>query len=173
MALNSTVGSPDADSYVSVAFATQYCNDRATGNSIHDAWLNSFTSQQEAVLRKGTSWLDGWFRGKWKGVSATDSQALSWPRARVENEDDVDIDETTIPRNVQFATIEAALRELTSPGSLTPDLGQLVVSETVGPISITFQQGAEPRGDFTIIDDLVGGLLRSAPNAVGGWLLRG
>ena len=48
-------------------------------------------------------------------------QVLAWPRSGAHDVDGTDIEPTVVPVEVEYATYEAALRELIAPGSLSPD----------------------------------------------------
>lgn len=95
-------------------------------------WSAADTDAREAALRKATLYISG------RRVKA------------------VYLD--PVHANVKAATSEAALRAL--DGSLYADQApQAVVSESVGPVSVTYsdpRNGGRPR--FPIIDDLLAGL---------------
>ena len=63
------------------------------------------------------------------------------------------------------ATYEAALRELASPGSLTPDIvrADRVISERVGSLAVTYSDASFSNEDrrpvVTVIDDILSRLL--------------
>lgn len=168
MALNSTVGDANAESYVSVSDATAY--HAARGNA---AWTGA-DSVKEIALRRGTAYLDGRYRGRWKGLRETTTQALAWPRSNATDEDGVDIAEDQIPQAVKDATCEAALRELTDQGSLQPDLdrGGDVVKEQVGPLSVEYLATAPSRTVVTVLDDLLSGVLMGGATGSASFLLR-
>jgi hypothetical protein len=163
MALDTTVGGPDSESYISATDASTYHL-----NHGNDAWSDGSADEQEAALRRATIWLDGRYRRLWKGNKANiaiveggspPEQSLAWPRINVVDDEGSVISSTSIPRAVRYACAEAALRELSAPGSLFPDLGKETSSESVGPIRVTYVVGAEDRTEITIIDDLLSGLL--------------
>ena len=65
-----------------------------------------------------------------------------------------------MPAEVLNATYEAALRELITPGSLSPDFvaSQQVKSESIGPISTTYQDSLsieDVRPVVSIVNDLM------------------
>lgn len=70
-----------------------------------------------------------------------------------------------VPAEIEYATYEAALRELTSPGGLSPDYvySGRVTSERIGPIGVTYagpMNGADDvRPVVTIIDDILAPLI--------------
>lgn len=135
MALIVTPGAADADSYATLAAADAYHT--ARGNA---TWTGA-DAVKESALRRATSWLDGTYGARWAGLAVNGrSQPLGWPRLDALDFYGNEVDDTTIPDEVVTATIEAALRELVEPGSLSPDVtpGRQVRSETVGPLSVTY-----------------------------------
>jgi hypothetical protein len=161
--LDTTAGGPDADSYISAADATAYHALR--GN---DGWLDGDDTSWDQALRRATTYMDGFYRGMWKGKRtnvAPPEQALAWPRTGAADEDGVSVDPNSIPRVIKYACAEAALRELTVVGALTPDLAPETVKESIGSISVEYVQGAEKRLDLTIINDLLDGLLVNGGNS--------
>ena len=59
--------------------------------------------------------------GRVSGTRKTTAQALTWPRTGAKYVDGRVIAESVVPRAVISAQIQAASRELLSPGSLLPD----------------------------------------------------
>lgn len=124
MTLITTPGAADANSYASVAEADAYHT--ARGNS---AWTGTDAAKEAALIR-ATEWLDGRYGEQWPGTRwRLREQSLEWPRAYAMDRDGTGIDGDTIPPEVVKATCEAALRELTAPGSLSPDV-------TVGTLKV-------------------------------------
>lgn len=163
MALNTTPGSATADSYATLADALAY--HAAIGNA---AWSASTVTdtQREAALRRATAWLDG--RYDWPGYRVNGRlQALDWPRHEAYDTEDEIIDYTTIPDEVVNATCEAALRELASPGSLSPDVtpGTMKVLTEVKGIRWTQLRGGASESDMAptlltvdrILSHIIGG----------------
>lgn len=156
-------GSPDADSYISSADAATY--HAAHGN---DGWLDGDTAAWDQALRRATIFLDGSYRGKWKGRKTNivliaggspPEQALAWPRCGVTDEDGSLIADDVIPRVLGYACAEVALQELASPGSMFPQIGQATKMEKVGPIQVEYIPGSEPGVELTIVSNLLDGLL--------------
>lgn len=161
-------GSASADSYASLAQADAY--HAAFGGS---AWTGS-DALKESALRRATRYLDGRYRARYSGTKCTRTQALEWPRFAAE-ESGWAVDTNAVPKAVQNATIEAALRELVSPGSSSPDVSNgAVLSETVtaGPVSTstTYANNGRSGPDasapvFLVLDQLLGGLIRGSNSA--------
>jgi hypothetical protein len=157
--LNTVVGDPAADSYITQDDASTY--HAARGN---DAWLDGDETAWDTALRRATVWLDGRYRGYWKGQlthmgPSPAAQALAWPRMWVIDDEGRHIDPNSIPTLIQWAQAEAALRELANPGSLSPDQDRETTSEHVGNISVTYLPGSEDRLELSVVNDLIDGLL--------------
>lgn len=135
-------GLPNADSYLSVVAADGY--HAAMGNT---DWASAGTPGKEAALRRATQYLNT--RYPWKGEPLTTTQALAWPRTSAQ----------WPVRRLQDATAELALRAA-EQGSLYADEGAAAVkSETVGPISVTYADAQRGQVKFTIVEDLLAGLI--------------
>ena len=124
----------------------------ARGNS---AWAAGTEANRTAALVRATAYIDGRYRhqfatGRWQSMfpgTKTDGRAqeLEWPRTNATNYEGNAIPDDEVPAEVEQATYEAALRELASPGSLSPDFvpAEQVTKEKVGPIEVQY---AEPKG---------------------------
>ena len=159
MPLNVTPGSASADSYAALTFADTYHLNM--GNT---TWTGT-DALKENALRRATAWVDGRYRAKWPGYRGNGrSQALGWPRYDVIDWEAQTVPFTSIPIEVQKATAEAALRELVSPGSLTPDYvaTDRVTQESVGSISVTYADigGADAMRPMLIaVDEILAPLI--------------
>jgi hypothetical protein len=122
---------------VSVAEADAYASARAWSN-----WAGA-DAAKEAAIRRGQDFIAGEYNGLW---------LEEW-----ENDD--------APEAVRFAIIEAARRELATPGILSPDvnLGSAKVLTGVGSIRWTPLKGNASVEDmmttFTAIRRLLSGLV--------------
>jgi hypothetical protein len=72
-----------------------------------------------------------------------------------------------VPREVEHATYEAALREAANPGSLSPDFvaSRQVIKQKVGPLERTFADatdagGIPTRPVVTVIDEILAPVTR-------------
>ncbi len=158
MALITTPGDEEADSYVSVAEADLYCI--SYGYTAWDALDDD--DDKGPLLRKATAYLDNQYRGQWKGKATSATQALAWPRDGATNEDFRPIDDDVIPRVLKHAAIEAAVAENASPGTLFPQpntTDRLTKMERVGPIEVMYEPGAVAQTEIDAVADLVLGLL--------------
>lgn len=154
-------GLANADAFVSLAYADAYHS--ARGNT---AWTGTDEAKEQAI-RRATAFLSNAYR--WKGERAQGrDQALAWPRSWVDDIEGHAVSATSVPWEVEQATCEVALRELTTPGTMTPDvtLTDRVRSEQVGPLRVEYlglTSSDAARPVLTVVNDLVRGLV-----AVGG-----
>ena len=165
-------GKSDAESYISVADADDYFSKR--GNA---AWAGLTTEQKEQSLRKATDYMVQAYRLRWKGVRTVATQALDWPRAFVERLDYryagingyTTIDgqyyypSNEVPEEVKRACAEMAVRA--SSETLLADVGAQVKSESIGPISVTYADGARQNKAYKAVDGILATFLMS-PGAV-------
>jgi hypothetical protein len=166
MALVTIPGSDTSDSYATLAAADAHHS--AMG---HAGWTGT-DAAKEAALRRATLWIDGTYRSRFPGIRRyAREQALEWPRANATDRDGWPIDADTIPAEIATSTIEAALRELGVPGSLSPDyVAALAVKrEKVGPIEVEYL-GAAGAGAaqpiLTLVDGILSGLFSGASGGV-------
>lgn len=116
-----------------------------------------------SALTRASMWLDGRYGLQFPGVrSGGYAQALAWPRTGATTSEGLEVPAGVVPAGIEFATYEAALRHLATPGSLAPDFmpNSQIVKEKVDTIEIqyadTSKGGAAAAAPvFTIIDDLV------------------
>jgi hypothetical protein len=142
----------DAESYASVADADAYFAARANA-----AWAALATdAAKEAALRSACDYIEAVYGGRWLGDRVSDTQALSWPRSGV-CVDGVEIADDAIPAQLVRANMELALKA--SADSLLADQSAQVTSETVGPISVTYADGARQGVKYAFVDALLGPLL--------------
>lgn len=115
------------------------------------AWTGTNEAKAAAIIR-GQRYVAGIGNGRW---------ATEW-------------DNDAAPEPVKFAIIEAAQRELASPGSLSPDyVASKVIKrekKQVGPLAKELEyaeatSAASVRPDIEIIDQLLASQLRSAGGA--------
>lgn len=134
-------GLPDAEAYISVADTDAYFS--ARGNT---AWAALSTDQKEQALRLGADYMGQVYGPRWCGERATSTQALDWPRI-----DACSIASDVVPVAVKRANAELAVRSATS-GALLADAGAQVKQETVGPISVTYADGARQYVKYQAVD---------------------
>lgn len=150
-----------ANSYVDMSYADAYHSSR---NNV--AWLEGASSPdtaREGALIRATQWLDATYKSRYPGLRLQGrTQPLQWPRSGAYDVDGNEIAEDEIPQEIMAATCEAALRELSSPGSLAPDYNnsQRVVSEKVGDLAVTYSDSTSA-ADMTPVFSMIDGILSS------------
>lgn len=126
--------------------------------------------EKEAALLVASEWIDavygGSFSGSKTGVAGVRrDQIRAWPRTGAwENIDYSTFPNDAIPREVEYATYEAAQRQMTTPGSLSLDYtpGKYKSVAVSGAISVTYAQfsaAADVQTQFTLIDQILAPLL--------------
>lgn len=131
-------------------------------------------AQIDAARLKGTDYLEGAYRTRWKGRKTDSTQDRAWPRKNVRDEDGILLDDDVIPTRVIHASYEATRRILDGE-DMAPDLprGGAVKREMVraGPVSTEteYADTASSRTSYLAIEGLLAGLIRSTAAA---WLER-
>ncbi len=154
-----------AESYCTVAFADEYHAKR--GNAAWDALDD--TDAKEPALRKATDYMLAMFKGRWQGTIVDEDQALDWPRYGV-IVDGYDVAYDSVPLAVQKACAELAYRASTA--DLSPDLSQGVLSESVGPISVTYDKSSPQRTRYRAIDAILSPYLKAGGGGCSMGLIR-
>lgn len=125
-------GLSNANSYIALAFADTYHADR--GNA---SWALATEATRQAALIRATDYINKRFGKKFRGYKETKEQALEWPRTGALDDDGFLLSgPDDIPRQLQFACSEYALRALTTT-PLAPDNANVGLSlnrEKIGPI---------------------------------------
>lgn len=162
----------DAESFISVTDADTYFSNR--GNA---TWAALTTTQKEQNLRKGTDYMEQVYRERWKGVRATSSQALSWPRQYVEVEEAYYVDPASVyrafqtyyypsdevPTQVKNACAEMAYKA--SSGELAPDIDRVTSREKLGPMEVEYQDYGKPYKQYRAIDNMLSIFLKMTGGA--------
>lgn len=151
-------GIAGADSYATEAQADLYHENR--GNT---AWYS--VADKEAALRKATDYMVQNYRLAWKGYRVDPEQALDWPRYECyvpgyrlgTYSSDYLVPSNVVPIEVRNACIELALKVTVE--DLNPDLTQQILSNTVGPISVTYSAASPQYKRFRAIDMMLRHLL--------------
>ena len=127
-----------------------YYGSETNGTTYHtarnnSAWIDADSATRLAALLIASEYIDGKygesFCGRRTGFRAT--QIREWPRTGVYDErtgDTIATDE--IPMEVEYATYEAALRHIASPGSLLADVtkGTRISKVSVsGAVSVEYE----------------------------------
>lgn len=167
-------GIANANSYVTVAEADTYFLIRN-----ESAWAGT-QAQKEAALIKGTQYIDGKYRSRWKGIRVSNLQTLTWPRVGVEVEDAAYnpwlsafnyrasmggytsmLPDNYIPPELKASVCEAALRALST--TLAEDLRAGIASKNIaGAITTVYSQSSEQAVKvYQVIDQYLSTLLKS------------
>lgn len=158
------------DYYGSLAGADAY--HLARGNA---DWTGTDEAKAAALVR-GSQYIDGRYRkrfasGRWMSLfpgvkTGSRAQSLEWPRTGAVDYEGAAIGDAEVPTEVEQATYEATLRELVSPGSLSPDYvsADRVTKEKVGPIELQYGDAAgadavPTRPVITAIDEIIAPVL--------------
>jgi Putative DnaT-like ssDNA binding protein len=163
MIVEDGTGLSTANSYVSEDDADTYFD--AKGNT---DWTDS-SDDKEAALVRATQAIDATYRMRFPGYKTElRNQALEWPRTSAYDAQNNIVE--GVPVEIIQATCEAALRELTDPNSMRPDLsrGGDVRRLQAGSVSIEYGAGSSTVTTYTLIDGILSGLLgpKSIFNAV-------
>jgi hypothetical protein len=146
-------GLADADSYISLVDAAAYHT--ARGNAAWAALASDTVREQ--LLRQATDYIENQYGLRFLGYRVSDTQALSWPRDWVPRQTSVTGSgywpNDEVPAPVARACAELALRAATS--ALAPDITPPVLSEKVGPLEVTYAQGARQTTTFRAVDSLL------------------
>ena len=128
MALITTPGAVDADSYISIAEANSYL-------AANSAFIALSDPNKEALLRKATIHIDS---NRFFGVKADSAQALEFPRTIQDSFGLWDTQTTIIPK-VKLATAEQAAYVLAGAGEARAQAqADGVSSYSIGDLSETF-----------------------------------
>lgn len=134
MALDTTVGGADADSYATLTEANDYHASRLNV----DAWESASEGDREAALKAACTLLDASF--VWTGAAVDAVQALCWPRSGMYSRNGFPISETEIPRDLKKAQSELArvLIAADRTADSESDVAGLA-SLSVGSVSLSFK----------------------------------
>ncbi len=153
MILEDGSGVEGANSYVSEDTFTTYCDDRGITPADGDI---------EPALVRATTAIDAMYGSRFPGSKTNGrDQALLWPRTGATDADGEEIADDEIPVEIMNAVFEAAVRELTSPGSMQPDLerGGSIKRLKAGSVEVEYGANAIAGTAYTIIDGILAGLL--------------
>lgn len=95
-------GLVNADSYVSVADADAYLS--VLPSDATTLWDALSATEKENALKWATRVLNN--KASFEGYKTVETSALRWPRTSVCDVDGVEVDSTSIPRQITSATIE-------------------------------------------------------------------
>lgn len=149
----------------------------ARGNA---AWVGT-EEQKLAALTRASTYIDAlgqrmcgsaWVSA-YPGVKTGGrGQELAWPRTGATDNDGIAILPDEVPREVEWATYEAALREITAAGSLSPDFvpSQQVKREKVDVLEVEYAVTSNTNGSnpnlpvISTVDKLLAPIMVSGCN---------
>lgn len=102
--LNAAVGSPTANSYVTIAWADEYFDSRFPVPTI---WLALSDDDKARALIRATDLID--VAVEWAGQVTYPDQALQWPRMGMRDARGIDVPPDKLPLNLLKAVCEQAL----------------------------------------------------------------
>lgn len=149
-------GVDGANSYLSQLEFKEYADSRGL------SYEGKTGPEIESALIRATAWIDATYRSRWPGTRLNGrSQPLAWPRSEATDADGEEIAEDEVPQEVLDATAEAAFRELTDSGSLSPDLerGGDIRRLKAESVEIEYSTTAATKTTFSVIDGILSGLL--------------
>ncbi len=146
-----------ANSYADQDLAEVYADNRGNAD-----WAAGADEDKDAALIRATAAIDAKYRGRWPGYKVAGRvQVLEWPRqAAYDNEGNLIVGDE-VPIEVINATIEAAFRELATPGVMLPDLarGGGIKRLKADTVEIEYAANAMAETAFTLIDGMLSGIL--------------
>ncbi len=132
-----TAGSATANSYVTLAVANQYHEDRPPAGT---TWSGAASDAvKDAALLWATTLMDNLF--EWTGWPAVPTtQALLWPRSGMRYRNGVAVPITIIPVELQEATAEYARQLLAEDRAADSDIETQGINKIVaGPVELGFK----------------------------------
>ena len=166
MALVTTPGAANADSYASVAELDAYLAARVPTATL----ATGTTAQKEAALRAAARVLDASF--VWTGTAVDSTQALTWPRNGMFTRNSFAIANTVNPVDLKNAQCELAAQM--HAVNLTADneaLKQGITSVRAGSVAVTFKETDKSSTesadiDIRLMDPALAWAARAIPDAV-------
>lgn len=158
-------GVENADSYVSLDEAIEYCTSHGLTFSSSPSTLG------EAALIRASAAIDARYGASYPGDRANGrDQGLHWPRSGAYDAGGWLLPDDEIPVEITRATIEAAVREFATPNSMMPDLerGGAIQSIRAGSVGITYGSNASVKTTFTLIDGIMANILTGMGGSGGG-----
>lgn len=143
-----------AEAYASVAAYKAY-------SDLYGVSYSAYTDAQiETYLRQATRYLQQSFRQRWKGVRVSSAQVLDFPRYGIIVDQYYAVASTTVPVDVVNANIILA-QKVAAGTDLFPDATQKASQETIGPITVKYEQGSSQRAQFDAVEALLAPYLSS------------
>lgn len=149
MALDTTVGGADANSYATVEDLDAYADARMF---VPEWFADADDALKERALKMAARLLDALF--VWTGSPVDGTQALTWPRDGMFNRNGFAIATTALPRELKEAQCEFALSLGAGDRTAENDpLKQGITSIRAGSVGLTFKEideGSTESADIAI-----------------------
>lgn len=156
MALDTTIGGTDSDSYGTLAEADAY---HAAYGNVDWALLDG--AEKEVVMRRAVAYIDTGY--SFKGIKTESTQALEWPRSGVVVDGSY-IDSDVIPVAVKRAQFELALKAVSENLIEDQEAGS-ITEETVDVITVKYSEYSNSGTKrFTVADRLLNKYVLSGGN---------
>ena len=133
--LVATAGAANANSYVTLAVADQYHDDRPAAGT---TWADASDNNKTRALLWATMLLDDHY--DWEGAVETETQKLNWPRNGLSTVNGYNLDSDTIPDEIADATSEYARQLLVADRAGDSEVEtQGLTDLKVGSIALAFK----------------------------------
>ena len=158
MALVSETGAglSNANAYWDQASVQSYLADRGIA-------FTGTSAQKDQAIIAATDYINSIFR--FYGDRKSSTQTLSWPRTGGQDVDEgIEFDDATVPNAIKFATAQLAAK-VRSGEVLLKDLarGGMTKSESVGPISVSYMDGAPATVKYMVLGFIKGLIIEDGP----------
>ena len=153
-------GLPNANSYCDLDYALEYCTMKG-----YTSWQSLSENEQKVFIIRGTEFVDNFFN--WRGRKGKGSQALSFPRIDLYDDDQYLIH--GIPEKLKKACLEAAFLNSTSGSDTlfsTKDENGAIKKQKVDTLEVEYfnkqqtSQSNDSYVDYTTIYDILNKLLK-------------
>ena len=152
-------GLPNANSYCDLDYALEYCTMKG-----YTSWQTLSETEQKVFIIRGTEFIDNFYN--WRGRKGKGSQALSFPRLDLYDDDQYLIN--GIPEKLKKACLEAAFLNSTSGADTlftTKDENGAIKRQKVDSLEVEYfsnQQNETNQNtvDYTTIYDILNKLLK-------------
>lgn len=107
-------GVAGANTYADLATIEAYFTER--GDTTFAA---ASTEAKEGAILRAMGYIE---THRWRGQRVSITQSLAWPRVGCKTRDFLEVPSDVVPVSVVYALAEASKRELTTPGTMLPDV---------------------------------------------------
>ncbi|MCF1502190.1 hypothetical protein L0F51_00225 [Afifella sp. H1R] len=159
-----------AESYASVAEVSAYWGKRPH-DPLATSWSDGSAANQEGALREATVFLDANYGGRYRGIRASYSQGLEWPRYELDDSGDKvavkDRDGNELPdlpAQLKSATAELAVRALSERLVIEPSSEGVIGREKVGQVETEYAVAAAGAKSFASVDGILSQIIGASAN---------